>query len=76
MPDDPRNDTESGGFDDWLSEAPGKATDPYAESEVDVPDSEADEPESSVDDPGLDEEASDDAEPRKKTTVRTPERSP
>ncbi len=38
MPDDPPNDTESGGFDDWLSEAPGKATDPYAELPEDPPD--------------------------------------
>jgi len=43
MPDDSRNDTDSGGFDDWLSEEPGKSTDPYAELSVDAAEDDADE---------------------------------
>jgi phosphatidate cytidylyltransferase len=60
MPDDPSNDTESGGFDDWLSEAPGKATDPYAELSDDAPDDDLAHEEPSTEDPTSDDSVDDD----------------
>ena len=80
MPDDHSNGTESGGFDDWLSETPSKATDPYAEVELDATDDDifdhgaSDEPEVQLEpEPEVQPEPEPEPEPE---PVATPEPEP